>query len=118
MKKITLEFESHLFSHFEGKYFSIHSIRDSVLNWEGGKPPTITVGSCFCWGTERKKKKRKGSSKPSYKGKMALNSFCLISSGMRLKGAPILRTSYRIMLESFSRETDWKEEELPFSYTT
>ena len=59
MKKITLEFESHLFSHLEGKCFSIHSIRDSMLNWEGGKPSTITIGSCFCWGTERKKKKEK-----------------------------------------------------------
>ena len=29
-----------------------------MLNWESGKPPTITVGSCFCWGTERGKKKR------------------------------------------------------------
>ena len=33
-------------------------LRDSMLNWESGKPPTITVGSCFCWGTERKKKKK------------------------------------------------------------
>ena len=30
-----------------------------MLNWESGKPPTITVGSCFCWGTERKKKKKR-----------------------------------------------------------
>lgn len=30
-----------------------------MLNWESGKSPTITVGSCFSWGTERRKKKEK-----------------------------------------------------------